>query len=227
MQPYLFPYIGYFQLINAADVFVIYDDVNYIKKGWINRNNILVNGKCFLFSVPLKEMSQNRLINQIEINQGTTWINDLLKTLVFSYKKAPFFADVFPIIEDVILYEKNDAVKWLCYSLQKVCDFLSIKTFIIISSEIHKNKELKGQDKIIEICKKLKATQYINPIGGLELYDKVVFSRHSISLNFVKSNPIIYQQFKNEFIPWLSIIDVLMFNSPQQIKAFLNQYELI
>ena len=91
MQPYLFPYIGYFQLINAVDTFVVYDDVNYIKKGWINRNSILVNEKPFLFTVDLKEVSQNKLINEITIDENSNWKKNILRTIELSYKKAPFF----------------------------------------------------------------------------------------------------------------------------------------
>ena len=227
MQPYFLPYIGYFQLINAVDVFVIYDDVNFINKGWLNRNNILVNGKEFLFNINLQEASQNKVINQINIEGNSNWKKKLLKTITLSYKKAPFFVEVFPIMENILGQEEKNLAKFISYSLQKICSFLSIETTIVISSEIEKNNNLKGQNKIIEICKKLQGDKYINAVGGIELYDKDIFSKHGISLNFIKSNLIIYSQFKNEFIPWLSIIDVMMFNSPEQIKEFLSQYDLI
>lgn len=227
MQPYFFPYIGYFQLISAVDVFVIYDDVNYIKKGWINRNTILVNGKGFLFNIPLQEVSQNKIIDQINIDKNSNWKKNLLKTITLSYKKAPFFDEVFPIIENIIVQDEKNLAKFITYSLREICNFLSIKTIIMISSDIEKNNVLKGEDKIIEICKKVKADKYINAAGGTALYDKNIFLKHNISLNFIKSKPIIYSQFNKEFISWLSIIDVLMFNSPERIKDFLSQYELI
>lgn len=227
MQPYFLPYIGYFQLISAVDIFVVYDDVNYIKKGWINRNTILVNGNRFLFSIPLKEVSQNKIINQIDIDENSGWKLDLLKTIALCYRKAPFFSQVFPIIEDIIEQEEKNLAKFITYSLRKICNFLSIETTIMISSDIEKNNELKGQDKIIEICKKIPIDNYINAIGGKVIYDKGVFSKCDISLNFIKSNSIIYSQFKNEFIPWLSIIDVMMFNSVDDVRLMLNQYELL
>lgn len=227
MQPYFLPYIGYFQLINAVDVFVVYDDVNYIKKGWINRNTILVNGEGFLFNIPLQEVSQNKVINQTNIEEKSNWKKNLLKTISLSYKKAPFFAEVFPIIKNIIEQDEKNLAKFISISLTEICNFLSIETSIVISSDIEKDNNLKGQDKIIELCKKLKANNYINAVGGISLYDKDIFVKCDISLNFLKSNPIIYSQFKNEFIPWLSIIDVMMFNSPEQIKDFLSQYDLI
>lgn len=227
MQPYFFPYISYFQLINAVDEFVVYDDVNYIKKGWINRNNILVNNGSFLFKIPLIKSSQNKLINQISIDNNENWKLDLLKTIEYSYKKAPYFENVFPIIKEILFQEKNDLSKFLVFSLKLVCNYLNIKTKIILSSSIEKNNDLKGQDKIIEICKKLNATTYINAIGGQELYNKNDFSKNNIALNFIHSDSISYDQFKNQFIPYLSIIDVMMFNSLDDIKEMFSKYELL
>jgi hypothetical protein len=227
MQPYIFPYIGYFQLLNAVDVFVVYDDVNYIKKGWINRNTILVNGNGFLFTVPLKNVSQNKHINQISLDDDASWKKELLKTIELSYKKAPYFDDVFPILKKIVLHPDTNLASFIFNSLQQICDYLAIKTTLILSSAIEKNTNLKGQDKIIEICRKLNTTQYVNAIGGKELYTKDAFLDNTIELNFITTNPIVYNQFKNDFIPWLSIIDVLMFNSVEQTKDFLNQYKLL
>ena len=227
MQPYFMPYIGYFQLIKAVDTFVVYDDVNYIKKGWINRNNILVNDESFLFTIPLKEASQNKNINQIYIEELPNWKVNFLKTIKLSYKNAPYFQDVFSLIQEIVNQEEHNLAKNIKYSLDKICKYLSIPTKILFSSEIDKNNDLKGQDKIIEICNKLEATKYINTIGGKDLYNKEAFLNNTIELNFISTNPIIYSQFKNDFIPWLSIIDVMMFNSVDKINDFLNQYELV
>ena len=175
----------------------------------------------------MQEASQNKVINQINIEGNSNWKKSLLKTITLSYKKAPFFAEVFPIIEKIIEQKETNTAKFITYSLREICNFLRIETSIVISSVIEKNNNLKGQDKIIEICKKLKATNYINAVGGVALYDKDVFLKDDISLIFIKSNPIIYSQFKNEFIPWLSIIDVMMFNSVEEIKNMLNKFELI
>eukprot|EP01137_Pigoraptor_chileana_P027579 Opistho-2@10370 len=160
MQPYIFPYIGYFQLIKSVDVFVVYDDVNYIKKGWINRNTILVNGKGFLFTLPLKNASQNRHINQISLDYDGSWKKELLKTIELSYKKAPYFDVVFPIVNSILEYPETNLAGFIFNSLQQFCDYLSIKTGLILSSDVKKNTDLKGQDKIIEICKKQQATHY-------------------------------------------------------------------
>jgi hypothetical protein len=227
MQPYIFPYIGYFQLINAANEFVIYDDVNFIKRGWITRNNILTNNKAHLFSIPLEEASQNKFINEIRLYKGLDWKSKLLKTIELAYKKAPSFALTFPVLEEIILNNENNLAQYLMFSLQKISEYLMIDTTFKISSKIEKNKDLKGQDKIIEICKKLDAGNYINAIGGLNLYEKLRFIENNISLNFLKPNQISYTQFGNDFIPSLSIIDVMMFNSLEVIQGKLSQYELL
>ena len=227
MQPYFFPYIGYFQLIANSDVFVIYDDVNFIKKGWINRNTILVNNTPYLFSIPLQNVSQNKLINEIFISDLDKWKTDLLKTISFSYKKAPFYQDVYPLIEKIISFDELNLALYIQNSLQNLCEYLNVNTKLIMSSEIVKNNDLRGENKIIDICLQLGANQYINAIGGIELYTQENFQVKNIDLKFIKSENIIYKQFKNEFKPWLSIIDVIMFNSVEDTKMLLNKFELI
>lgn len=227
MQPYIFPYIGYFQLIKAVDKFVIYDDVNFINRGWINRNRILVNGKDSLFTIPLKEASQNKLINEIEVNWDDAWKSKWLKTLEQSYKKAPYFQQVRPIIEQTLGQEKTIFSEIIVENLKLINAYLDITTEIISSSSIYQNTELKAQTRIVDICLKEKANHYINPIGGIELYQKEVFEKQGMQLNFIKSKAVQYPQLKNDFVPWLSIIDVLMFNSVEQIQTFLDSYELV
>ena len=224
MQPYFFPYIGYFQLINAVDVFAIYDDVNFIKQGWITRNSILVDKKKYNFILQVEGASSFKKIKEITIGKNN---KKLLKTIQQEYKKAPYFRIVYPILQEILLSNENNLSKFLILSLRKIADYLQIDTVFIISSEINKKEELEGQDKVIAICKQLKATNYINAIGGQELYDKISFSRHQIGLSFIKTEPIQYAQFNNDFIPWLSIIDVIMFNSIEETKMLLNKYELV
>lgn len=224
MQPYFFPYIGYWQLINSVDTFVIYDDVNYKNKGYINRNSILVNGKSQKFTLELVGASQNKFINEIEVrNNG----KKLLKTIEMAYKKAPFFNEVFPLIKKVLNQKEKNLAKFIGYSLNLISKYLNISTKFIYSSDIEKNNTLKAQDKILDICKKLKATSYINSIGGQELYNKKIFKENGIELSFLESRLIDYKQFQNDFIPYLSIVDILMFNSKNNIKSIMKSYQLI
>lgn len=225
MQPYFFPYIGYFQLIRAADKFVVLDDVNYINRGWINRNRMLMNGKDFLFTVPLIGASQNRLINEIEIS-GNDFQNKMIKNFESAYKKAPFYSDVFPLLTEIISSPEKLIGKLALRSLLTVCSYLEIKTLFVETSAVYGNSHLKGQERIIDICKRNNATMYINPQGGRELYNKKHFSENNIELKFLQPDEIKYPQFKNDFVPWLSIIDVLMFNSKEEVKKMLDNHTL-
>lgn len=227
MQPYLFPYIGYFQLINAVDKFVIYDDVNFINKGWINRNRILVNGKPYTFTVPLKDASQNKLIKDLELAIDDRWKTKFIKTLEWAYKKAPYFDKAFGIVENVIDTKSPFIIDWHLKSLSLIKSYLEIKATFVKASTQYKNQNLKGQDRIIDICLKEKADNYINPIGGQDLYDEQSFISNKIKLYFLKSCLMTYKQYDNELVPWLSIIDVLMFNSKEQSEAFLKYYDLV
>ena len=227
MQPYLFPYIGYFQLIHAVDTFILLDDVAYINKGWVNRNRIIVNEKEYLFTLPLKEASQNKLIKDIEISADEKWKEKFLKTIQASYKKAPCFQEVFPMISDIINDPEKNISTFIFKSILHINEYLKINTKIIETSGKYKNGHLKAQEKIADICIQEKATEYINPVGGSEMYSKDLFKKNGIELKFILSNPIKYTQYNNEFIPWLSIIDVLMFNHTNSIKRFISSFELI
>jgi hypothetical protein len=226
MQPYFFPYIGYFQLIAAVDQFVIYDDVNFINRGWINRNNILINGKAGLISVPLNGASQNKRIKDIAPVLDQKWRITLLKTIEQNYIKAPFFDVVYPMLVKVIYADASTISEFNYTRIKSVCEYLGITTSLIPSSEIYANRELKGQYRIMDICKKENAQHYINPIGGMELYNREVFRKEGISLNFIKSELPPYKQFTDNFTPALSIIDVLMFCGSDEIKVQLNRFRL-
>ncbi len=227
MQPYIFPYIGYFQLINRVDKFIVYDDVAYINKGWINRNNVLIGGKASLFTLPLISASQNRLIRDIEIDNLETWSKKFFKTIEQSYKKAPFYHETLAILTQVFQSNPANIAELCTTSLKETCKYLNIATEIVDSSIIYKNEHLKAQERILDICLQEKADHYINPIGGMAIYDKQLFADNKILLNFIKSKPIQYKQFNNEFVPWMSMIDLLMFCSIEAIHAYLKEFELV
>lgn len=227
MQPYFFPYIGYFQLINCVDTFIIYDDVHFIKKGWINRNNILQNGNPSLFTIPLVGASQNKLINEIDIDSLEAWSTKFLKTIEQSYKKAPYFSIIFEMIRQIVTGDSIKISTLATKSIQETCQYLGISTKIIEHSSIYNNSDLKAQFRILDICKQEQAEHYINPIGGISIYDKQLFEENKILLNFIRSKPIVYQQFKGDFVPWLSMIDILMFCNPEEIHQHLNKFELV
>lgn len=230
MQPYFLPYIGYIQLINAVDKFVIYDDVNFIKGGWINRNNLLVNNQKYLFTIPLSDSSSFKKIDEIHININlySKWHKKILRSIEQSYKKAPFFDDVYCLLENILEVEGEGNISEFIYkSLVLICKYIGIDTQIIKSSRKYDNTELDREDRIFDICKKEECNVYINPIGGIELYGKEHFSTEGIKLEFLQSRYCEYSQFNNEFIPWLSIIDVMMFNDKENIKKILEEFDLV
>lgn len=227
MQPYFIPYIGYWQLMNAVDKYVVYDDVNFIKGGWINRNRILLNGKPQYFNVKMKGASSFKFINEIKIDNSLIYINKNLRTIYMAYHKAPYFKKVNPLIEKILVQQTDNLAEYIVNSIKCIAEYLNIKTAIVISSELSKNNELKGQNKVIDICRVLDATEYYNAIGGIDLYSFEFFKKNGINLSFLKTNDIHYKQFNNEFVPNLSIIDVMMFNPEDKIKTMLDDFTLI
>lgn len=223
MQPYLFPYLGYFKLIRAVDAFVVYDDVNYIKAGWINRNYILANGERQLITLPLQGASQNKLINQVEVGGP----HKILQSLRHCYSNAPHFNTVYPILEDILAQTEMNLARFLDYQLRRLCDYLGLCPQWHISSALAKDNELRGQDKILSICEKLGATHYINVSGGKALYDQPSFTARGLQLSFIQPRAVSYRQFGLDFVPSLSIIDVMMLNGREQCTKLLEEYDLV
>lgn len=229
MQPYLFPYLGYFQLIAAVDRFVVYDDVGYIKQGWINRNRLLINGEPGYLTVPLKHATGSTLIKDVitDDDSRTRWRQKLAKIVGNTYRRAPFFAKVFPLVEHVLALPTDSIADIARASLVQVCRYLGVTTELIQSSITYNNQHLKGEERVLDICAAEAADQYINVIGGRELYSVARFRARGVTLNFLKTAPVEYRQFHEPFVPSLSMIDVLMFNSPKTGCDLLTRYELI
>ena len=222
MQPYLFPYLGYFQLIQAVDAFVVYDNVNYIRKGWINKNFILANGKSQLVTLPLSGASRNKLINEIQVKGDSK----ILKTIRYNYRKAPNFASVYPFVEAILATPERNLSLFLESQLRQICSLLELSPLWYVSSHLKENKEYRGQAKILSICRELGATHYINLPGGRGYYDREIFASSGLRLSFVEPRNVTYKQFGESFIPNLSIIDVLMFNKISECQKLLKEYDL-
>lgn len=227
MQPYFLPYIGYFQSMATVDKFVVLDDVNFINRGWINRNRLLLNSSAHTFTVPLRSASQNRLICEIELDDEQGWRKKFLRTIQLAYGRAPCYAQVFSLLESLINYPSIRLDEFLLNSLREVMRYLSLEVEIVSTSRIYKNAHLKGQERILDICRQERANVYINPIGGVDLYDRASFSEQGLSLCFLRSRPINYSQGKEEHVPWLSILDVLMFNKPSSVRGLLAERDLV
>lgn len=229
MQPYFFPYIGYFQLMASVNKFVVYDNIQFTKKGWIQRNRILINGNDNYISLPIKKDSDYLNVNERFLADSfQTERAKLKRQIQGAYAKAPFYKYIYPIIEEIIDFNETNLFDYLFNSLENIRQFLDINVDLEKSSNLNINiEEYKGQDKVLAICNTLKANTYINAIGGIALYDKLEFQRHGINLHFIKSKDIRYAQFNHNFVPSLSIIDVMMFNNKDRVKELLNEYELI
>jgi len=230
MQPYLFPYIGYFQLIGAVDAFVFYDDVAYIRQGWINRNRLDLNGEARYFTVPLANVSSFRPIREtmVAAAQYGTFRRKFFATLRESYAKAPFYHEILRLVEDVFVPEAGSIADMARKSVEIVGTYLGLGTRFIPTSAAYGNVHLKKADRLIDICRQENADTYINANSGQNLYDKDDFAKADIKLWFLKSDTIQYQQtHQGCFVSNLSILDVLMNNSPETIHGFFARYELL
>ena len=226
MQPYFFPYIGYWQLINYVDTFIIYDNIQYTKRGWFNRNRYLLNGKDALFSINLKSGSDKLNVDAREISPVYNREKLMLK-FQNAYHGAPYIDIILPMICEIIRFPDNNLFGYLFNSITRICDYLGIKTKILISSQVDINHSAQAEDKVVAFCKKMHASTYVNLIGGVKLYSNTRFAKENLELKFLEADFVKYRQFDNEFVPFLSVIDVMMFNSREETMTMLNQFSLV
>ncbi len=244
------PYIGFFQEINAVDRFVLYDNIAFIKQGWVNRNRIALRGRHeFSITVPLRNQSSNRTIAETIIDNRQPWQDKMLKTLAMNYRNSPYFNETFPMLEEILntcystIAELND------YSIIRICRHLRIETEIVRDegrypgleerlarfdalgySEFPEFEELRTPRKVIRIIELLRAegcSQYLDSPGAAKLYLKDEFRHYGIELSFLRTNPISYPHISKEFIPNLSIIDLLMQAGRDATIKLLDEYTII
>lgn len=228
MQPYLFPYLGYFQLMAASDRFVAYDDVSYIRQGWVNRNRVLVQGQPYLFTLPVRGASSFIPIDQVELDAGQykAWRERFMRTLEQAYARAPHAGEVIPWLRELLDEPHARLVDLLRATLRSTMDRLGLRTAFVPSSRPYANQQLHGQERILDICRQEGASRYINAIGGMELYDRAVFASRGIELSFLRSRLPAYPQGRHPFVPGLSILDALMHVDAQRMQAMLHEYDL-
>jgi len=228
MQPYFLPYIGYFQLIHAVDEFIVYDNIQFSKKGWFHRNRMLQNGKDEYFSLTLKKDSD--FLDVRDRRLSDSWQDDrekVLRKIAQNYRKAPHFKEVYPLAEEIFRYQEERLFDFIFYSLKTICGFLEITTPLTVSSTLAIDHSLKSQDRVIALVKNTGGNIYLNPIGGFELYHPADFKAEGLTLQFHKARPFSYPQSGNEFVPWLSVLDLMMFNSREQIMVWLDHFDII
>lgn len=222
MQPYLFPYIGYYQLVSAADVFIIYDDVTFIKQSYINRNSILVCQQAKRFSLPVLGASSNSLIKNLNYASA----DKLLKTIQQSYSKAPYYQDVMSLISVILKNENRNVARLNELSVRKVFEYLGLNKNIFFASELEYDRCLNRSQRLIALTKMHGCSHYVNSPGGEMLYDKEYFKSNGIKLSFIEAKISPYKQKTSEFVPYLSIIDILFNCSKSEIIKMLSNYEL-
>lgn len=228
MQPYLFPYLGYFQLIQSVDEFIVYDNVQYMKGGWINRNRILEDGEVNYISLPVKKDSYRKFINERYFTDNIEVAKlEILDRIKNQYFNAPYFNSAYNVVSDILSNKEMNVSSFVDFSIRRICDYIGINTKIIKSSDLGDFPESKGRDRVVDICRSVGAKSYINAIGGVDLYDKSWFLDKGIDIKFIKSRNISYRQFDKDFIGGLSIVDVMMFNSPGDILKILDEYDLV
>ena len=224
MQPYFFPYIGYFQLIHAADVFVIYDDVNFMKKGWINRNILKVNGEDKRFTFPIEKVSQNKKIMDLKLAKDELWWTKFSKNLELNFSYSPFYQETMDLYNAIKDFPERNLAAFVGNSIVRICTHLNLSTKIVFASEFNILDSVVGESRIMYICKQLGATTYINAINGQSLYSKPNFAEQSLELKFIKLKK---DEFINSFDPYLSTLQALMEFGKKSYLSKLNCYELI
>ncbi|SMD46060.1 WbqC-like protein family protein [Aquiflexum balticum DSM 16537] len=231
MQPYFFPYLGYFQLINASDIFILLDDVQYIRHGWVNRNRVLKpEGEWQYIIVPIKEISRDTLIRDVQIDESKDWKGLILRQMAHYKKKAPFYKETIDLVDECFQINQNSLSLFNFETVKLISAYLEIKTNMLVSSQMdldYSSISVAGEWGL-EICHQLEAEQYINPIGGKALFDPIKFQQKGIDLKFHLIDDIKYKVgWKNNFVPNLSIIDVLMFNSLEKVNEMLHDFKLL
>jgi hypothetical protein len=228
MQPYLFPYLGYFQLINAADIFVLGDDLQYTKESWINRNRILSGSEPKLISFPLRKDHFNARINERVFSPDFAQEKErLLRVIANAYCKAPQRKQVMALLEEIFKSDEMNMAKFAESSLKSICEYLGIRTPMVTASSLGLERDIDKQDRVIATARMFESSICINPIGGVELYDPSYFHDHHITLKFHRMHEISYSQGKHPFVPSLSIIDVIMFNDISAVRDMLTQFSLL
>jgi hypothetical protein len=224
MQPYFVPYIGYFQLIKEVDTFVLADDYEYSKGGWINRNRILNQNKIRFLTLPLQASSDFSLIKEKRISEDFV-AKKSFNLIVEAYRKSPYFVEVIPLVESILLFSERNLFGFIFNSINQITRSLEINTSMISTSQFDLHSTLSGQEKIIKICKEMGASEYVNLPGGRGIYDKDFFREQGVELKFLKVDDFVYDQGFDFHTPHLSVLDVLFnLGIDKTSKDYMNRY---
>jgi len=231
MQPYFFPYIGYFQLISAADAFILFDDVQYIRHGWINRNRIHDPNKSWQYiTAPLEKHEHTDLIRNLMARSGEDWSAKIVSQVQHYKRRAPYFEETVNLVASLLAEAAGDSriSRINLVILRGVCRHLGIDRPFQVSSDCgfdYRNVHDAGE-WALRISEQVGAKEYINPVSGAALFDPAKFAASGIKLSFLQPEEIVYSR-RGPFEPWLSIIDVLMFNGVAGTRQLLDRYSLL
>jgi hypothetical protein len=229
-QPLFLPYVGYWQLMTSVDLFVIYDNAKFVKQTWISRNRLLREGQAAWFTLPLHNAPDSLDIRDREIAADFDRAK-MLRQFAGAYRRAPYFNETYPLLERILDSHELNLFRFLLNSINIIAAHLGIETRIVVSSAVVPQvitDNLKGQDKVLAICNHLDADTYINAPGGMSLYDKSAFAANNIDLRFIRPKPLVYPQFARDFVPWLSIADVMIFNGRERTAEIVrDNYEVL
>lgn len=227
MQPYFLPYLGYWQLLNAVDRYIILDDVTWIRRGWICRNRIQNHGEEQWLTIPVAGASQNRLICELELARSERVWHKLRRSVQLAYCHAPQFAQGKELFDRILAFPEENLSLFLTNSIREVVRYLAIDTEIVRASDVEYDRTLRGSERILELCARMGADSYYNAIGGQSLYDADRFDERGIALHFVRMKPELqYPQGKQVFCPGLSVLDAIMYNELPQMKRLLSEFVL-
>lgn len=223
MQPYWFPYIGYFQLIAHSDVFVIRDEVQYTKEGWINRNRFLVAGEPRWITLPVKRAPHRSRISEREYLLEQPEVDRVARRLEEAYRSAPQFEAVRRLVTETMSYDTATVSAFNTNAIEAVLEFIGVDVEVLAASSLQLADGVGGEDRVIEICRRVNATRYLNPIGGRTLYSAERFADGGLELAYLTPGLTPYEQFGGPFVESLSIIDVLMFNDRRAVRAMVTE----
>ena len=228
MQPYFLPYLGYISLIKHTDMFILLDEVQFIRHGWIERNRILKPDKDWQYiQVPLQKHTQTAVIKDIKINNEIEWEKKIFAQIEHYKKKALYYRKVVDLLKNIFSKKHATIAELNQDALHAVCDYLSVKNDIRIYSEMGLTIDpvFESDEWALNISKAMNASEYRNPPGGVSIFHKEKYEKENIALVFHELNLEEYSQNTNhDFIPGLSILDVMMFNTPEKISQMLDNF---
>ena len=219
-QPEYLPWLGFFKKMMNAELFVFLDDVQFRKKGWQNRNRIRINDGTTLLSIPVHTHSYPK-INEVTIDNEKNWSIRHKKSILYNYARAPYFDEIKDFIESIFEKKFQYLVDLNTEIIKFIMNELEIKSKIVFSSELEISK--KGSDRVLDICKAVGADHYITGTFWAESNLRVEeFKKSNIDVEFQKFQHPIYKQIHGEFIPEMSIIDLLFNEGRKEAKKILQ-----